>query len=261
MKTKSLILISVILGLSLTVSCASDRTPPSILAEADTPTKSATLPPTADMGDGYIDGFVFFGESTTYHLKSRGVLKGGTDTSQVLHDSSGSAILNPETYEMKLVYNDGDTPLPFGEAIAKRRPRYLLLTFGLNGATATVKRGRNYFFDCYRSLINAARNASPETVIILQSCFPVAENMDMSRYTVTVDGLNGHIRTINGWTLELCEAEGLSYLDTQEILSDENGRLRLEYQAGDGYHLTAEAYQKILEYIRTHAYGEEALNA
>ena len=79
----------------------------------------------------------------------------------------------------------------------------------------------------------------------------------MSRYTVTVDGLNGHIQTINRWALELCASEGLSYLDTQEILTDERGRLRLEYQVGDGHHLTAEAYIKILEYIRTHGYVED----
>lgn len=256
MKTKSFIFISLILCLSLLCSCAGGGEAPSVSAEAEPHTRSAILSPTADMGEGYIDDFVFFGESTTYHLKSRGVLSGGTDTSQVLHDKSGSAILNPETYKMKLIYRDGETPLPFGEAIAKRKPRYLLLTFGLNGASATVKRGKDYFFACYRSVISAARSASPETVIIIQSCFPVAENMDMSRYTVTVDGLNGYIRTINGWALELCAAEGLSYLDTQEILTDGRGRLRLEYQVGDGHHLNTEAYRKILEYVRTHGYCE-----
>ena len=30
-----------------------------------------------------IDKFIFLGESTTYHLKSRGVLSGGTQTTQV----------------------------------------------------------------------------------------------------------------------------------------------------------------------------------
>lgn len=258
MKTKPSVLISIMICISLLCSCVTEEAPPSVSAEADAEgAASAILPPTADMGEGYIDGFVFFGESTTYHLKSRGVLKDGKNTAQVLHDSSGSAILNPETYEMKLVYNDSDAPLPFGEAIRKRKPKFLLLTFGLNGAAATVKRGKDYFFDCYLSLINTAKKASPQTVIILQSCFPVAENMDMSRYTVSVDGLNKKIKIINGWTLELCENEGLPYLNTQEVLTDENGRLRYEYQAGDGHHLTTEAYVKIIKYIRTHGYGGE----
>jgi lysophospholipase L1-like esterase len=129
-----------------------------------------------------------------------------------------------------------------------------LLTFGLNGAVAKVKRGEEYFKGCYRELIEAVRQASPNTRIILGSCFPVAENMDMTNYSVTLDGLNGCIETLNCWTLELCSEEGLRYLNVNEVLTDGRGRLKLEYQAGDGHHLTAAAYVKILEYIRTHGY-------
>ena len=37
----------------------------------------ALLSPCEDKGMSYIDSFIFLGESTTYHLKSRGVLSGG----------------------------------------------------------------------------------------------------------------------------------------------------------------------------------------
>ena len=103
-------------------------------------------------------------------------------------------------------------------------------------------------------LIDAVQKASPETKIILQSCFPVAENMDMSRYSISLDELNTAIQTINEWTLSLAEESDLRYLNTAEILTDRNGRLKLEYQNGDGHHLTRQAYEKILSYIRTHGY-------
>ena len=74
----------------------------------------------------------------------------------------------------------------------------------------------------------------------------------MSRYSVTLDELNAILDEINAWALELCEEEGVSYLAVNEILKDENGRLKLEYQNGDGHHLTREAYLEILKYLRTH---------
>jgi len=36
-----------------------------------------------DAGMAYIDRMIFFGESTTAHLRARGVLSGGTETQQV----------------------------------------------------------------------------------------------------------------------------------------------------------------------------------
>ena len=76
--------------------------------------------------------------------------------------------------------------------------------------------------------------------------------MDMSAYSMTLDQLNAAIETINGWTLELAEEYGVYYLNTAEILRDGDGRLSMSYQVGDGHHLTAEAYGKILWYLRTH---------
>lgn len=215
---------------------------------------SVILGKTEDMGDDYIDSFIFFGESTTYHLKSRGVLSGGTATTQVLGDASGTVNLDPSTADMKIIYPDTGELMSLFDAVALKKPRYMLLTFGLNGAVSNVKRGREYYQACYLKLINKIRAASPSTKIILQSCFPVAKNMDMSNYSVSLEELNECISTINGWVCELADREGLRYLNTCEVLTDRDGRLKLEYQSGDGHHLTREAYLIILKYIRTHGY-------
>jgi lysophospholipase L1-like esterase len=80
--------------------------------------------------------------------------------------------------------------------------------------------------------------------------------MDMSAYTVDVSTLNSYISTINSWTLSLAEELGIGYLNTTEALCDSDGFLKEEYQSGDGYHLTAEAYRQMLWYMRTHGDGE-----
>ena len=46
---------------------------------------------------------------------------------------------------------------------------------------------------------------------------------------------------------------GVRYLYSYECLA-ENGRLPEADQNGDGLHLTGEAFTKVMQYIRTHAY-------
>ncbi len=211
------------------------------------------VPEGVDMGQEYIDSFIFFGESTTYHLKSRGVLSDGTNTLQVWGTKSCTAKLDITIKELRIVYPETNELMTVGEAAARKKPKRMFLCFGLNGAVGNIKKGAEHFKTCYRLLIDEIKKSSPSTEIFLASAFPVAENMDMSRYTVDVDTLNSYIATINSWTRELANEYGISYLNVAEPLTDSRGRLCIEYQVGDGHHLTAEAYKLVLKYIRTHA--------
>lgn len=56
-----------------------------------------TMAETPDAGMEYIDSMIFFGESTTAHLRARGVLSGGTSTRQVWADASGTRMLSSRT--------------------------------------------------------------------------------------------------------------------------------------------------------------------
>jgi lysophospholipase L1-like esterase len=245
-------LLSIFLALLLFLaSCTNAKTAESIPCNES---QSALLGRTEDLGEEYLDSFIFFGESTTYHLKCRGVLRDGVNTKQVWAPSMGTVNLDFTTKDIRIVYPETGELLSVADAAARSRPQYLVMTFGLNGAVQKVKKGEGFFKASYKLLIDSVRNASPDTRIILQSAFPVASNMDMKSYTVSASTLNKYIDTINRWTLELASDEGLRYLDTSEILKDDNGFLLPEYQCGDGHHLTTEAYKQILAYIRTHGY-------
>lgn len=210
-----------------------------------------------DAGDDYIDGFVFLGESTTYHLKSRGVLSGGRNTTQVWSNKLGTINLDSGIAALSVVYPETEEEMPIADALQRKRPARMLLTFGLNGAVEKIARGEQYFKKCYLALIDVIRVASPETDIILQSCFPIGRDMDMSAYSVDAFTLCDYIDTINIWALELAEEQGLKYLNTAEILKDGEGFLREEYAEPDHCHLNTEAYEEILLYIRTHPHEEE----
>jgi hypothetical protein len=245
------IFISLIFALSLPLSsCRESAENP---LETLSSVQAIGVPEGVDMGQGYIDSFVFFGESTTYHLKSRGVLSGGNNTTQVWGTESGTAKLDITIKELRIIFPETNELMTVGEAAAKKKPVRMFLCFGLNGAVGNIKKGAEHFKTCYRILIGEIKKSSPSTEIFLASAFPVAENMDMSRYTVDVDTLNSYIATINSWTCELADEYGISYLNVAEPLTDSRGRLLAEYQVGDGHHLTAEAYKLVLKYIRTHA--------
>lgn len=205
-----------------------------------------------DLGQEFIDSFIFFGESTTYHLKSRGVLSGGTDTKQVWGTKSGTLNLDTAITTTKIIYPETNEEIRLSEALSKKAPQNILLSFGLNGAVQKINKGEEYFKECYKMLIDMIRKYSPSTNIFIQSAFPVASNMDMSGYSIDTATLNQYIEKINLWSRELASECGIKYLDTASELKDESGFLRAEYQVGDGYHLNVKAYEKILMYIRTH---------
>ena len=250
MKIRLSIPITVLVLTLVFTSCSENAVNTNAQSIAD----NVILAETEDKGQGYIDSLIFVGESTTYHLKSRGVLSGGSDTKQVWAPKNGTLNLDMSTKNVKIIYPETGEAITISQAAEREQPQYLVFTFGLNGAVQNINKGEDYYKACYRALIDSVRCASPKTRIILQSAFPVASNMDMSNYSVDVKTLNEYIDKINSWTLDLALCEGLRYLNTAEILKDSTGYLRYELQVGDGHHLQTEAYTEILEYIRTHGY-------
>ena len=203
-----------------------------------------TLPPTEDAGLSYQDALTFVGDSLTSHLKSRGVLSDGTTTAQVWATESGMLNLNSEITSAKIICPGTDEAVTISEAARIKQPPVLIVTLGTDWGVSYLSEAE--FKHCYGKLIRSVQEASPDTVVVLQSIFPVLESCSVLS--------NRQIDRANGWVRDLTVAYGLPYLDTQSVLKDEGGALRAEYcNADDGIHLTRAAYETILQYIRTHA--------
>ena len=212
------------------------------------------LEESADAGMAYIDRMIFFGESTTTHLRSRGVLSGGTETHQVWADSSGTKTLSSKLLSETLVYPSTGENLTLAAALEKEQPAYLVLSFGLNNIAHFVNNKQNYVNN-YNKLIDAVQKASPNTRIILQSVYPVSAACD----DFSVDGATvcSYTETLNGWLREIASThENVKFADTASMLKAADGTLLPAYDSGDGVHLTAQAYQQILHYLRTHAWQD-----
>ena len=216
--------------------------------------ESAVLLESPDQGMKYIDSMIFFGESTTTHLRSRGVLSGGSKTQQVWADNSGTKTLSSKLLSESVIYPPTGESLTIAQALKKEQPEYMVLSFGLNNILHFV-RNPDLYKSNYHKLIERIRKESANTKIILQSIYPVAATCD----AFSVDGKTvcAYIETLNNCLKEIAAShENVRFADTASVLKAADGTLLPTYDSGDGIHLTGDAYLQILLYLRTHAWQE-----
>lgn len=209
------------------------------------------LAETADAGEKYVDRMIFVGESTTAHLRSRGVLRGGEQTEQVWSNASNTMTLDLNILQKTIRYPVSGVEMTIPEAAALAKPELMVLSFGMNGIYGFAK-NLDLYGVAYGKLIDAIHTASPDTVIILQTVYPVASNQ--TTFRDTAETVNEYAARLNGKLTEIAAAHDAYVVDTASCLYGAGGVLRADYQTGDGIHLTAEAYRAILAYLRTHAY-------
>ncbi len=228
---------------------ATDQTAQDQAAQQPAAPPSTVLAATMDLGQEYQDKLVFLGDSTTYGLSAYNVLP----SYQVWVPASGTLSLFNWAIETVQYYPQGDTvnaqTLSIADAAAAGQPEYLVVTLGLNGVTLLDE---SQFRDYYSGLLQAIQTASPNTKIMCQSIFPVIDGGYDGGNTEGIT--NAQITAANGWILDIANQMGLRYLNTAEVLTDENGNLNISYCSGDGIHFTPDGYNAILQYIRSHAY-------
>lgn len=204
---------------------------------------------TEDAGDAYLEKMIFFGESTTAHLRARG----GLAPSCVWCDNSGTKTLTSKLTSEPIVYPRTGELLTLAEACRQERPAYMVLSFGLNGIMGFVAEPSS-FIRCYTKLIDTVQSASPNTKILLQTVYPVVKS---TGFSVDADTLNRYIDTVNGLLPQIAAArEEVRIVDTASVLRDEQGMPIAAYYDPDGLHLLSPAYQQIIGYLRTHAWRE-----
>lgn len=200
---------------------------------------SAELALTEDMGQEYIDSFVFIGDSTTNGLAAYDIIP----RSRVWTPSNGT--LSIFRWNIDAIQVDG-TGMIMDAAVAEKKPAYLLITLGVNGVSML---GETEFKTYYTEMVQALQSASPDTKIILNTMYPVSANYDTS------SGIsNEKIDTANGWIRDIAETTGTKFLNSASILKDETGAMIESYHNGDFIHPNADTYKLIINYIRTHGY-------
>lgn len=214
--------------------------------QTDTPTvpASAMLTETEDMGQEYIDKMYFMGDSTTHGLASYGVIP----EARVWTPQNGTLSLFRWNVDQISLTDEGTTMF-MNDAVALKKPEYLLITLGVNGVGVLDE---EQFKSYYNEMVDSLIAASPDTKIILNSIYPVGRTYAEKSIT------NEKINAANGWIQGIAEAKGLRYLDSASVLKDSEGFMAQGYDNGDGLHPTKESYDLVINYIRTHGYPAAA---
>ncbi len=115
---------------------------------------TVTLIETIDLGQEYIDKFIFLGDSTTYALDHYDIIP----FKQVWTPASGT--LDLSKWSVSTVSFPNKTSWAISDAAAEIKPEYLLITLGVNGVSHM---NEAYFTAEYTSLVTSIQEASPDT--------------------------------------------------------------------------------------------------
>lgn len=186
----------------------------------------------------YFDDAVMVGDSITYGMASYGYLSFNHVFAKIgLHQ--GTALTS------KCVYTSKTQGYSISDALKMAKPGKIYVTLGIN---AIYNYKADSFYDNYRALLMKIKKASPDSVIVIQSIFPVTENWAINNGK---PNCNQYIAYANQKLSELANEEGCYFLHTYEKLTDENGFLQREF-SGDGIHLSRKGYEAVFNYILTH---------
>lgn len=205
-------------------------------------TSSALLAETADAGTEYLDSTLFLGDSNTVRLYNNGLIslqqlcaKEGIGTQVALNEGI-------------VTFKNDTTHYTIAQAVAKMKPRRVVMTFGTNDTGMEVAD----FISNYTALVQAIQEAYPYTDIIVNTVPPIPENhsnyphMDQAK----IDDFNMAL-------LNMCEQLGVRFLNTAEVLKGENGYGQPDYYTDGDIHLKSAGLKVALNYLRTHAYQTE----
>ena len=198
------------------------------------------------LGVDFFSDLVFFGESTTTHLRQRSPLA----PTQIWANSSGTARLDSNLAYRPVVDPQSGKSVPLAELAKQKQPCCIVLSFGLNGITSFSTNVEDYL-QKYQKLMDDILQVSPNTHFLIQSIYPVAEaNLQQNwGFNATPTQINEKINHLNQSLKSYClHLKNADFIDTSCNLKDGDGFLRAEYTT-DGIHLTKAAYQVILKEI------------
>ena len=157
---------------------------------------------------------------------------------QVIHKKGLSA---EGMFSNNLFYMDDSKKLK--DILSNFKPKMLYISFGMND----LKKNPTEFYNIYKNNIEKVRQLCPNTKIALISITPInSSEFDSNK----VDEFNKKIKQI---TNEL--GNDCYYIDIHSLLEDTKGKLKSEYDSGDGIHLKPAAYDVIINFYKKNLAG------
>lgn len=213
-----------------------DKDAETLQEEPSKPEPPPTVVPEGEPApEGYFADAAFVGDSLTQGIQLYDVI----DTNVVANKGIN---LYTVLDEDKIRVAEGYTSvLKVLESLAPKKI-YILL-----GANDIGWRSESDFKQMYVQLLEEIQKQHSDSIIYLQSMFPVTKS-----YSDTDNGItNEKLVQYNKIILEIAQERGLYYLDVASCLADDTGALPEEVSP-DGMHLPPEYYKKWFSYLQTH---------
>lgn len=189
--------------------------------------------------DNYLNETIFYGDSITANFAYYQNISYNN-----VWAMSNLTPVNAHTWDV-MFYKYG-RKVNIIEGFKLYKPKRVIITLGAN---AIAIMDRDYFISQYEDLIIKLKEASPETQIIVQSVTPVDSRWDSMSNTLN----NNKINNINYLLVSMCERLGIKFLNTAEVLKNENGTaIEGYFYAKDGIHLYPVANEIVMNYVKTH---------
>lgn len=176
-----------------------------------------------------LDQIVFLGDSITQGY----VVYDKLPTTQVIHKKGLSA---EGMFTTQMYYMGKQQRLE--DILSNFKPKMLYISFGMND----LKKSPEEFYSVYKKNLEKVKQICPNTLLVLISITPINT---ASYKNETVNEFNKKIEQIANELGKNCY-----YMNIHELLSDSSGKLKSEYDSGDGIHLNPEAYDVILEFYK-----------
>ncbi len=213
-----------------------DVTPTAVPVLVDPPDSPVVLNEVPGTRSGYLKHCVFLGDSRMVGMVNYACISDEDALAQV-------GISHNSVENFTFSQNSGKE-YTVRTYLAARNPEVIYLGFGVNGMNYMDE---ETYKKTYRTLIEHIMQMSPDSKLVLMAIWPVDD-----------DGpYKGAVKTewvdrYNEFFLALAEEKGQYYLAVNSVLQDANGRIRKEYDGGDGLHYNAAACKVIMNYIQTH---------
>ena len=134
-----------------------------------------------------------------------------------------------------------------GQQLAKYQTVDRFVLGGINDIDKHIS--KNEIVDNIDKIVTAIKGVNPDCRIIVQSIYPVNENI-RPRYLNKVHNRNNQaVREVNVELEKICQDRGCVYVDVYSLLADEEGNLNKLYTR-DGLHLIKKGYFAVADIIK-----------
>lgn len=186
--------------------------------------------------NGYMNSCVFLGDSRTVAAVNYSFISDDAAFAQVgiSHFSVPKATIT----------NNAGVDYTLSSYLASHQAPVVYICYGVNGMAGASE---EKYEEAYNELVDTVISLAPNSKVVLMSIWPVDDDGPYKKSCQ-----NSWIEKYNDFLLEMAKEKGINYLNINEILTDSNGQMKREYNAGDGLHYAPSAYNDIIDYIIHH---------